>query len=76
MLEHNGKRSDPIRVNRGEKQGDPLSPFLVNAVIDWAMSSLDNNLGFSFGNIRFKNLGYADDIVLLGETRKGLSKQL
>ena len=51
VLEHNGKRSDPIHVNRGVKQGDPLSPFLFNAVIDWAISSLDNHLGFSFGDI-------------------------
>ena len=76
MTEHNGERSAPIFTRSGVKQGDPLSPFMFNAVIDWAFSSLDDKLGFSFGNIRINNLGYADDVTLLSDTRAGLGSQL
>ncbi|CAB4037351.1 reverse transcriptase [Paramuricea clavata] len=76
VLEHNGEKSATIFTRRGVKQGDPLSPFLFNAVIDWAFSSLDDHLGYSFGNIRVNNLGYADDVALLSETKAGLRVQL
>ena len=55
------------------KQGDLLSSFFINAVIDWENSSLDNHLGFSFGNIQINNLRYADDIVLM--VRHGMSSE-
>ena len=64
VIEHNGERSAPIFTRRGVKQGDPLSPFMFNAVIDWTFSSLDDHLGFSFDNIRINNLGNADDVAL------------
>jgi hypothetical protein len=76
VIEHNGERSAPIFTRRGVKQGDPLSPFMFNAVIDWAFSSLDDHLGFSFGNVRVNNLAYADDVALLSDTRAGLRSQL
>ena len=76
VIEHNGERSGPIFTRRGVKQGDPLSPFMFNAVIDWAFSALDEHLGFSFGDIRVNNLGYADDVALLSDTRAGLRSQL
>ena len=72
VIEYNRERSAPIFTCRGVKQGDPLSPFMFNAVIDWAFSALDKHLGFSFGNIRVNNLGYADDVALLSDTRAGL----
>ena len=49
---------------------------MFNAVIDWAFSSLDDHLGFSFGNIRVNNVRYADDVALLSDTRAGLRSQL
>ena len=39
-----GSMSEPISVCKGVKQGDPMSVHLFNAVIDWALSSLDNRL--------------------------------
>ena len=76
VIEHNGERSAPIFTRRGVKQGDPLLPFIFNAVMDWAFSSLDDHMGFSFGGLRVNNLGYADDVALLSDMRAGLRSQL
>ena len=76
VIEHNGERSVPIFTRGGIKQGDPLSQFMFNAVIDWAFSSLDDHPGFSFCNIRVNNLGFANDVALLSDMRAGLRSQL
>lgn len=44
-----GKKTQPIYVRRGVKQGDPMSVHLFNAVIDWALSTIDPSLGVKFG---------------------------
>ena len=45
-------RSEPIRVSRGVRQGDPLSVHLFNASIDWALDCLDPQLGVMVGEVR------------------------
>ena len=45
-------RSEPIRVSRGVRQGDPLSVHLFNATIDWALDCLDPKLGVMVGEVR------------------------
>ena len=72
VIEHNGERSGPTFTRRGVKQGYPLSSFTFNALIDWAFLALDEHVGFSFGNIRVNNLGYANDVALLSDTQAGL----
>ena len=42
-------RSEPIKVSRGVRQGDPLSVHLFNATIDWALDCLDPELGVMVG---------------------------
>ena len=45
VLHVDGRFSDPLKQNRGIRQGDPLSPLLFNCVIDWALASLDPEMG-------------------------------
>ena len=70
-----GKDALPI-TRRGFKQGESLSPFMCNTVTDWAFSSLDDHSEFSFGDLMVINLGYADDVALLSNTRAGLRPNL
>ena len=66
-----------IRVSgRGVKQGDPLSVHLFNAVIDWALSTLDPSLGVNVAGSSLNHLAFADDIGLLTHTSVGAQSQI
>jgi hypothetical protein len=71
-----GKKSNPISVKRGVKQGDPMSVHLFNAVIDWALSTLDPDLGIKFNGVNLNHLAFADDIGLLTKTSVGAQSQI
>lgn len=71
-----GSYSVPIQVSQGVKQGDPLSCILFNLVIDWALSNLDPHLGFDLDGIKVNHLAFADDVVLVSATKKGLQRQI
>ena len=65
-------RSEPIRVSRGVRQGDPLSVHLFNASIDWALDCLDPQLGVMVGEVRVNAGAFTDDIALIARTSGGL----
>ena len=70
----NNTTSTNFKINRGVKQGDPLSPTLFNMVIDSALTQLDTK-----GNIstRLKQLlAYADDIIITTRTKGALTEAL
>ena len=63
-----GFLSDPILIERGCRQGDPLSPYLfilVAEVLCSLISRSPNVIGFSIGNTVFKLTQFADDTTLI-----------
>ena len=63
-LAYNGKLSRPIKCGGGVKQGDLLSCYLFNSVIDWVLLNIDPNIGYQ----------YVDNLLL--QTPKGLQTQV
>ena len=65
----NGRMSEPFAVHSGLRQGDGLSPLIFNLVLEKVVRSLENVPGGVILGGRIPDLGYADDIDILGETR-------
>ena len=64
------------RVKSGVLQGDPLSAVAFNALMALVMSNVSTELGVPVPNSDGQHLAYvsyADDTVMLSETREGLS---
>lgn len=70
------KEVSAVKIGRGVRQGDPLSPLLFNLVVDRALGILSEDVGYNMGTRLVNALGYADDIVLLASTRVGLQENL
>ena len=70
--------SIPFTSVLGLKQGCNLSPTLFNIFINKLIDVLDNTDGDApkLGHLLVGCLFYADDLVLLSETKEGLQKQL
>ena len=67
----------PITMDRGVKQGCPLSPLLFNFVLDGALRRVEElQCGYRIGDHTIKALGYADDICLVTEDKQGLEGML
>ena len=58
---------------RGVLQGDPLSSYLFNFMMDLALERLDETLGaFYDGESQVCFMAFADDLVLIGKDPKSL----
>lgn len=75
QLRVGGQLSEEIRIARGVRQGDPLSPVLFNTVIDLCLRHIDSNIGVSVGDQTLSCLAFADDLVLFSKTPTGLQRQ-
>ena len=61
-------------MERGTKQGDPLSPALFNAVLENVMRTIKckwkvQKFGIKVGADMLNNLRFADDLLLVGSSR-------
>ena len=74
-LKVGSEESRNLLIMRGVRQGDPLSHLLFNCVIDELCKVLCGEIGVVIGKSRVNNLAFADDLVILSETRSGLVKQ-
>ena len=66
-----------INSNLGLKQGCPLSPMLFNLYIDDIENVFDDNCDpISIQSQRINHFLYADDLVILSQSKEGLQRSL
>ena len=68
--------SDIFTVDSGVKQGCVLSPALFNLVMNDLESMLDICQGIEIDNVKMTGLFYADDIILMGNSKEDLLHML
>jgi hypothetical protein len=51
-------------MKNGIRQGDSLSPMLLNLIMDKIIANLPKELGYKMGNDSIHIICYADDAVL------------
>ena len=69
--------SDMFKVSNGVKQGGILSPYLFNVYIDELSERLNKmNVGCYHGGLKINHIFYADDMVLISPSPKGLQNLL
>jgi len=55
--------SEPIKLGRGVRQGDPMSVHLFNAMIDLSLADLGPELGTEIGGVKVNHNAFADDMA-------------
>lgn len=66
-----------IRTPGGIRQGDSLSPFLFNLIMDKIIEEVAAmGLGYRMGRNKISIICYADDAVIIAETENDLQRQL
>ena len=69
----NGAGGNYIYLDRGVRQGGILPPFLFKLYINGLLNEIsDSNVGCKYGTLRLNILAYADDVVLLADSKDDL----
>ena len=77
MVSNNGMYSKIFKTTVGVRQGGVASPKLFSIYLDPILKKLaECEEGIKIGDIKLDILAYADDILIMNTTKKGLQKQL
>jgi hypothetical protein len=75
-IRHKGTKIT-IALKRGVKQGDPLSPFIFNAVLDPLLDQLEELKVYCINDVyNISSLAFATDLLLISDTREGAEQLL
>ena len=72
-------KGQPLKIEKGVRQGDPLSPNLFNCILGEIFRKMDwdeKGRGIKINGKLFNNLRFADDVVLIGKTKEELQIML
>ncbi|XP_052750861.1 uncharacterized protein LOC128200685 [Galleria mellonella] len=70
------QQGEEFRVQKGVRQGDPLSPKLFIAVLEDVFRNLDwEHFGININGVNLNNLRFADDIVIFA-TKPGILQNM
>ncbi|GBP25976.1 LINE-1 retrotransposable element ORF2 protein [Eumeta japonica] len=68
---------EPFSIQRGVRQGDPISPKLFSAVLEMIFRNLQwECMGLNINGEKLNHLRFADDLILFSENSKSLEKML
>lgn len=65
-----------VSMQRGVKQGDPISPLIFNAILDELLQSLPLQIGVNVNGWCITGIAYADDIMLYADSRASMQQLL
>ena len=72
-----GRSTGYFRINRGVRQGDPLSPYLFLLAIEILANALRNDEfieGFKFGDQEVRQVLYADDLTIFVKSERAINR--
>ncbi|KAE8739109.1 hypothetical protein FOCC_FOCC015401 [Frankliniella occidentalis] len=76
ILQCHGIATSPIPLKRGTKQGDPMSGFLFNLIIDALLYLLHEYPGVDLNGTPVKAMAFADDIILFANSPDEMTEMI
>ena len=70
------KLSERIKIMKGVRQGDTLSPVMFTAAMEKIFMRMNIEAGININGVRLSNLRFADDIILFAESEEKLKEML
>lgn len=76
QIKINNQLGRKLKIKRGIKQGDPLSPKCFTATLEEIVKNLNHTKGLKISNHYLNQLSFADDIVLISDNMKNMSEMM